>query len=61
MISLVRPVGNSTVPVKLIEEKVSSLNTVTNDLAQMPKIRYVEKGFAVESTSGFGTGIPAVQ
>ena len=61
MISLVRPLGSSTILVELIEEKISSLNKVIDDLSQMPKIRYVEKDLAVDAAPDFGTKIPSIQ
>ena len=61
MISLVRPLGSSTILVELIEGNVPSLNKVIDDLSQMPKIRYVEKDFAVDATSDFESDIPSIQ
>ena len=60
MISLVRPMDNSSILVELIEKKVARLNEVIDDLSQMPKVRFVEKDQMVDFMQGNGLGIPSI-
>ena len=60
MIILVRPMGNSTILVELVEADVASLNKVINDLSQMPKIRFVDKEQMAEHFPASNLSIPSI-
>lgn len=59
-ISLVRPMGNSTILVELIKEDVSSLNEVIDDLSRMQKIRFVEKELTTNHFPEPNLDIPSI-
>ena len=61
MVSLMRPLGSSTILVELVEESIFSLNEVVDELSKMPKIFSVEKDLVVDSASDFETNIPSIQ
>lgn len=60
MISLVRPMDNSSILVELIQKNVTSLNKVIDDLSRMPNIRYIEKDQMVDFMQGNNPEIPSI-
>lgn len=59
-VSLVRPLGNSTILVEIIDNDSSSLNTVIDSLSQTQEIRFVEKDQPVEFYPKPNTDIPSL-
>ena len=60
LISLVRPMGNSTILVELNEANATSLNKVIDQLLQMDKIRFVDRDQQVEFMPQPDIGIPTI-
>ena len=59
-VSLVRPMGNSTILIELIKKDISTLNKVIDDLSKMSKIRFVEKDQAATFWPEKNLDIPSI-
>lgn len=61
LISLVRPMGNSTILIALNKANTANLNKVIDQLLQMDKIRFVERDQAMDLLPQQDIDIPSIQ